>query len=399
MALLDFLKSGSNAQKDVQNFVQQPNWRSAAGIAGTFFNAPEGRVSEAKAYEAPTYTPPPSGGQSTQNQSYNIPSSTQPNNSQGQVLGAGTTGTTGTGYEERRNEIQGGQDRGNDLIEQDYNNVLGSLAGQESGLQSQAGTAQSQIENEGSKLKTQLGQEQSVKEQGVESTLATGETEATTAMQQARDLFRQTQQNNIAQLSALGISSSSVAEALAERLGVETARRIAGVTGSISELRVNSQKELARVKDYFQQKMTDVQDQIGIQKSQIQNALMEGLNKINSSRQQAATDKARARADLLQNTQRYLYDLGQQEQAFQQSLQKWAQQKQAALTPLITDPNFMNTITSATNQFNQQFAPQGFQYSPQVNTSPAGNVQGQVKYTLSKNPEEDEFGNPFSTQQ
>lgn len=309
--------------------------------------------------------------------------------------GGGSVGGSGaqSGYNQQIQNVQSQGDQGADLIEQDYNNALGMLAGQEQSLRGQAGTAEGQIENEAGAVRSQLTREQGVAEQGVQSNLSTSEKEGTNAMQQARDLFRQTQQGNIAQLSALGISSSSVAEALAERLGVETARRIAGVTGSLQEVRENATKEMGRIKDYYTSKVTEVQQQVQVQKANIQNSLIAGLNQINSARQQAATDKARSRAELLNNVQNQIFQLTQQEQQFQQSLKQWAEKKSAALTPMITDPNFVNSLTQATSTFNQQFAPQGFNYAPEVSTDEFGRVRGSVNYNLQKKP--DEFANPF----
>jgi hypothetical protein len=203
-------------------------------------------------------------------------------------------------------------------------------------------------------------------------------------MQQARDLFRQTQGQNIAQLSALGISSSSVAEALAERLGVETARRIAGVTGSIQEVRQNATKELARVKNYYTGKMTDLQNWVSDQKANIQNALLTGLNQINAAKNQAASDKARGRAELLANVQNSIYSLTQQYNQFKQSLDLWNAQKASALTPVATDPKFVQSLANATNTFNQQFAPAGFSYVPEFSTDPYGSVKGNINYNLQK---------------
>lgn len=298
-------------------------------------------------------------------------------------------------YNQGIGNIQSQGNEGLDFIEQDYSNALGALAGQEESLRGQAGTAQGQIENEAGSVRTQLGKEQGTAETGIQSNLSTAETQGASQLQQARDLFRQTQQGNIAQLSALGISSSSVSEALAERLGVETARRIAGVTGSLSEVRQNATKELGRIKDYYQSRLTDVTNQVATQKANIQNSLMQGLNQINSARNQAATDKSRSRAELLNNVQNSIAQLTQQQQQFEQSLKQWASQKQAALTPIITDPSFIDTLTSATDTFNDKFAPQGFQYVPDVNTDAYGRVQGQVKYSSTK--VKDDLSNPFET--
>jgi len=275
-------------------------------------------------------------------------------------------------------QINQQQANGNSQIDSDYETSMGQLSGAEQGLRGQAGTAEGTITNEAAATRTQLGQEQAVQEQGAQATLSTAEKQGTSAMQQARDLFRQTQQSNNAQLSALGISSSSVSEALAERLGVETARRIAGVTGSLDEVRLNTTKELGRIKTYYEQKATQVQEWVANEKTKIQTTLMQGLNQINSARSQAASDKASARANLLSQVQNQIYSLTQQQQQFDQSLQQWAAQKSAALQPIAQDPEYLNTLMSTANTFNQQFAPSGFTYLPQVSVNAKGQMSGEI---------------------
>lgn len=283
--------------------------------------------------------------------------------------------------------IQDQQDALNSQIESEYNNAMSQLSGQESSLRGQAGTAEAQISNESAKTRTALGEERATRQQGVQSQLSTAEQQGTSALQQARDLFRQTQQQNIAQLSALGLSSSSVAEALAERLGVETARRIAGVTGSLQEVQQNASKELARINDYYAQKMTQLQTDEQLQKQQIQQSLLAGLNQINSARNKAASDKAAARQNLMSQVQNSIAQLAQQKQQFEQSLQQWAAQKQAALQPIAQDPNYLNTRVSTANTFNQQFNPQGFAFTPEVSYDKYSTMTGKI--TSQKKPEQD----------
>jgi hypothetical protein len=341
------------------------------------------------------FNPPPASAKEpidysqfySQNQNLRDPFQ-NPYNPQRPAGGGG--GGAGNVFNNASNNINSQQNSGLDLIEQDYNNAMSAFAGQENVLRGQADISGRQIESEAGGVRTQLGQAQGTAEQGIQTQQQTAEKEGTNQMQQARDLFRQTQQQNIAQLSALGISSSSVSEALAERLGVETARRIAGVTGSLAEVRTNAANELKRTKDYYQQKLTGLAEQVQIQKSQIQNSLLQGLNQINAARNQAASDKARGRNELISNAQNALAGIEQKKLEFETSLKQWAEQKNSALTPLITDPNFVNSLTQATNTFNQRFAPSGFQYVPEVSTNAAGNVSGQINYNLQKkNQDED----------
>jgi hypothetical protein len=158
-------------------------------------------------------------------------STTGQNTTSGTVSGgSGNTGTFNQGVD----VINQNANEGNDLIDQDYNNAMNELAGQEELLNSTNQQAQGELTNQGQEVNTQLSKEKATNESGVQSQLSTGEKNYTSNIQQARDIFNQVQQKNVADLSALGISSSSVAEALAERLGVETARRIAGATGTIN---------------------------------------------------------------------------------------------------------------------------------------------------------------------
>lgn len=320
----------------------------------------------------------------------------------GSVLGASTGGgnyntpsTPTQNNQQPYQQIQQAQDNGNAQIDSDYNQSMAMLDQASSGLQSQAGSAQAQITNDAAGVATSLGKEQATGEQGVQASLSTAEKQGTSAMQQAREVFRQTQQQNNAQLSALGISSSSVSEALAERLGVDVAKRIAGVTGSLDEVRQNATNELGRIKTYYAEKKTQLDENVRIQKDQIQQSLMQGLNQINSAKSQAASDKAAARANLLSQVQNQIYSLTQQQQQFDQQLQQWAAQKSAALTPIVQDPNYVNNLISTAQTFNQQFSPSGFQFTPEVSYDKNGVMTGSIKTQATKNPN-DEITNPFA---
>ena len=314
-----------------------------------------------------------------------------------QVLGASTsrvTTPTPTGQTPQET-VQSNQDAGNAQIESDFNQAMEMLNSSESSLRSQAGTAQGQIDTGAASARNEITNTQAIGEQGVNTSLQQGETAGKNAIQQARDLFRETQQANSAQLSAMGLSSSSVSEALAERLGVETARRIAGVTGSVDEIRKNATAELGRIKTYYSGKLNDVTNWANDQKASIQNSLVQGINQINSAKSQAASAKAQARSNLLSAVQSQLGQLAQQQQQFEQSLQAWAAQKSAALTPITQDPNYVQNLLAQTQKINEQFSPSGFVATPQFDVNAKGQYSGQIN--MQKKPTEDEFANPFAT--
>lgn len=341
-----------------------------------------------KAYAAPGVkgaSTAPNYGFTAQNNSLNMPGYQQGYaNNTGRSSGGGVPSTNqGIPTNQPTNDqgfqnIQSAQDQGNQQIEDDYNQSMGMLAGAEQGLQGQAGTAQSQITNDAAGVQTSLGAQQATQQQGVQSSLFTAEQQGTSAMQQARDLFRQTQQQNNAQLSALGISSSSVSEALAERLGVETARRIAGAASSLDEVRLNAVNELGRIKNYYAEKKTQLDENVMMQKDQIQQSLMQGLNQINSARSQAASDKAQARSSLLNQVQTSIYNLTTQQQQFDQQLKVWATQKSAALTPLTTNEGLKNVFQSFQQTMAANPGISQFNWQPQVNMDKYGQISGSI---------------------
>jgi hypothetical protein len=311
----------------------------------------------------------------------------------GDVLGTNDTGA-GQGIINQNANDQ------NSILDRDYEDTMSMLAGQEQQAMGQSAEASGTLGTEQTQVTNQLANQQTVDTQGQEAQLATGEKTAATGMQGARDLFRQTQQNNIAQLSGAGLSSSSVAEALAERLGVETARRIAGISGSIGEIRQNATKEMARIKSYYSGKATEVTQWVANEKLKIQNALNAQLNQINNGRQQAASAKANARASLLSDVRTQIYQLQQQENQFQQSLKEWATKKASSVEKLITDPNLVASYNSSIANLNAQPGiTQSYIGNYGVNDQgQSGYYSGPVNSVTKKTNEDDPYADPFAVQ-
>jgi hypothetical protein len=282
---------------------------------------------------------------------------------------------------------------GNDQIERDYQDFMNQLGGSEQGLNAQATNATSAVDTNYAPVKTGLQNEQATKLQGLAEQGQVAQTQEKSAMQQSRDLFRQTQQSNIAQMSGLGISSSSVAEALAENLGVETARRIASVSQSANDIYQNLSKEKTNVETYVKQKMVDMEGKIAQEKSNIQLSLMEGLRQINEARATAAKDKANRRSDLLQNANNAIYGLMQNAQTFQQSLEQWSAQNTAGLNSAMSGKDW-NAIFSG--QLANAPAINGFVATPSYNVNAQGQPTGQINYQKKL---DETLANPFAPQQ
>lgn len=259
---------------------------------------------------------------------------------------------------------------GNDSIERDYQDALNQASISEGSINAQGTNAQNEINTQAQATRNAVGNELTTAQAGVADQQSTANKTAASGMQGARDLFRQTQQQNIAQLSALGLSSSSVMEGLAEKLGVETARRIGGLTGSLEEVTQNLVKEGARVKDYAAQKLTEVESTVGNQIQSIRSQMIDSLNQINQNRQVAATAKASARADLMTQARTQIYQLQASAQTFAQQMQTWAAQKSSTLSNVnkeftISQEGLGAAYTTALNSSGMPNI-SGFQNIPQV---------------------------------
>lgn len=265
-----------------------------------------------------------------------------PNVTNGQGTGAQAPIFPGASPQQLRDNVQQDTDTYSSLIDQDFNNTISSLQGGEQALRQQASIADQQIGNDYDNTLNELGYAEQGAVTGQEGQLRTAEQTAESALRQARDLYRQTQQSNIAQLSGLGLSSSSVSEALAEKLGVETARRIFGVTGSLGEVRQNVTKEISNIKDYYSKKKVELKKVADLERSKIQQSLMAGLQQIQGSIGQAETAKAQRRYELLVSARDAMNEINQRAQEFDQSLQRWASERSNSLTKYITDPVLLN---------------------------------------------------------
>jgi hypothetical protein len=321
----------------------------------------------------PAYNPPQTTTVNTSNTGA-VYGPTLPSN---KVLGAKTSSVTGGGNQQQAgmdtltSAINNQVNTGNNAIDDDYNNYMNSLNSQQGYMQEQGNQAMIQMNLQANQARTQYGQEKTVAQQGLDTQTQTANTQATSAMQQARDLYRQVQQQNIAQLSGAGLSSSSVAEALAEKLGVETARRIAGVTGSRDEIIQNITKEKSNLDNYYQQKLTNLEDQLTLNTKQIQSQLMQSLDQINQARNVAASERANKRAQLMSEATTQIANLQANAQQFAQSLQMWKEQNSAKLTQTVSDVTAkMTNFTTGLNQLNSTMP--GYDLNPSFSVSDQG---------------------------
>ena len=323
---------------------------SAAHVGGRAAGLPEFRVSEALA------APPPRIGPESGLAGLNVQQANQVLGAQapyqrttsgfssslgGAPGGQRITGGGGGGFAQPTGapNLQQGAEQGRDedlsLIDQEYEQALGDLSAQESQLRGEAGTAEGAVRGEATSQEATLGRLKGESEGVVAGQETQARKTEAGGLRDVRDLFRQLQQQNIIRTSGLGISSSSVSEALAERLGVETARRIAGITGSTQEVVQNLNKERLRIQQVWSDKVNEVKTNVASQIAEIQNNLIAGINQINSQRGRATTQKAQARAGIIQEARQTIQNIQQAAFDYQQKLNATAQRRAQAIQDAI----------------------------------------------------------------
>lgn len=340
-----------------------------------------------------------------QTSSYNLPYiGTKYTAPKPQVLGASTGGGGGGNAGNSGGNSGGGVPGVGDinqqtedysaLIDQAYNDQMAQFATQEQGVSGSATLANQTAEQGMKGAQTAYEQDAATKETAQQTNISTAQKQGATATQQARDLFKQTQQSNIAQLSGLGISSSSVAEAMAETLGVETARRIAGVTGSVQEVVQNATAEVGKIKGYLSTKIAQLTDELKIKKDEISLWARQQVDTINNARNQAATAKAQQRLELFSNAQNLVANLTSQYQTYQAQLQQWAQQKTATITPFTNSQNVIQAFNDNMNTLQNQYSPTEYNISGTLGQSTTGKYSS--SFNVKNKTTEDDETNPFN---
>lgn len=238
-------------------------------------------------------------------------------------------------------------------IDAGYNDYASQIDTQEGNVRRSAADATAGVDTSAQGARTQLNNQLATNNQSYDEQTQKATRQGANAMQQARDIHRQLQQQNVATLSANGLSSSSVAEALAENLGVETARRIAGVTGSRDEVLQNIAKEKTNQANFVKQQLSDLEGKVTTMKNSIQTKLLNDIDSLNNQRNVAASQKANARQQLISDAQGRVADLQANAQNFAQSLEMWQKQNAAKLGKTEIDFGKLNQAANAVQSLAQ----------------------------------------------
>lgn len=174
-------------------------------------------------------------------------------------------------------------------------------------------------------------QSAALRERGVEA-------EATSVSQiaKSRQLYNELRQQRLAELSARGISSSSVAEAQMERLGRSFYGDVGTSQQNLATTQGKIQGELTKVKDFFTKSMVKLEQSKDMALKEALIKFNQGLAEIGQMRGKAGADyrmqQAQMRYDAMQNLRRESMQIQQFNATMKLDLEKWASAKQQGLS-------------------------------------------------------------------
>lgn len=237
------------------------------------------------------------------------------------------------------------------MIEEDYNNTINSISGQEQALNAQLPTATSQLKTSQASNEASLQQEQGSRLSQIGTRESEQQRATQGALEQLRNLYQTVQRQQQATLSAGGISSSSANEAMATLLGRDMAQRVAGEYGTQETVLRNLSDERKRVGDYFTSQVSNLQQETTNKIQEVQNQFNQQLSQLTALRGQASVQKQQARANLYSQFQSQVQAIQQANQQAALSLQTWQSQMNSRLQA--ANQSAFNLPQAQTNPMNQ----------------------------------------------
>ena len=245
--------------------------------------------------------------------------------------GGGTTGggggTTGGGGGTTAPPTPEGNFLSDEQINQMFSGAFADLSNQEAGTRAQkdfmlgeaqrAGEEQSQIlENRRTQGRQQLTDEEQ-----------TTRKQEASALSQARQLFNELNQYNLARFG----SGTSAGQAAMELLGRSTQQGIGNVTQQAAENINKIKTAWKNLDDFVEQNKLKVAKDVESKRQEVINWFNSAIGQINANRQMLEGEKAQKRYEVLQGRTNFLNEIKRQEWEFGQQLESWKQSRQADL--------------------------------------------------------------------
>lgn len=267
--------------------------------------------------------------------------------SQGSVLGTSTTTkTTPTGGGGGQPPGNGGQPSDNvsnilkeqmsweeqqaqqmrDMINREYENLIGQLTAEEQALPGRYETFKQAISAQMQPVLTSLEQAKQEKLAGLESQRAETKAQAALNLRQIHQLLADLQQRQAAALSAGGMWSSTVAPAMAEQFGRKAFESISDLQARRDRALADIAKQETLTNEFYNQKKIDFENQKAAKLNLLEQDLQDSLREIAAQKTAAAEAKARQTFEAWSNFLNNRRAIALEAAKWQQSLDMWKQQ-------------------------------------------------------------------------
>lgn len=264
-------------------------------------------------------------------------------------------------------------------IDQAYNDSLTAYQNQENETVAQRDLSLQRLGTQNQQALASVGEAQQGQIQSLDQSAGSIKSSSTNAVNDARRAFNELTGRNNARLSASGLNSSSVADAMQEKLSRNTFAALDQISQNRESALQNIESTKAKANEFYQRQKADLATALSQAQTDLQNQFTAALNRINEARNISAQQKQQAR---------------NQVQAGLAAAYQAAQAKAAEYQHALDLHNYATTqATNAINQFTQgNYSPdQVLQNFNQINQKLRGNG-----YTFDANSWINHITNPYS---
>lgn len=273
-----------------------------------------------------------------------------------------------------------------------YAPLIDYLNQAEGQLRSDFPTYAQDINNQADTAKQSLTNGYNTTNQTLQNQQAQGGKQKEDVISAARRLFQELQQGNLQRFGG----SSSAGQAASELQGREFQRNSASAQNQYTDLVQQLGQKKLEVDNNYQVGLKQIEDQKAAAINQVNRDFQDKLSQINSQRAQTESAKAQARLGALQDYRNQVYSIQLQNYQFQQQLNQQKSQADSTLQDYTTKLSSaaqgganalsgfqQNTTTNPTTNFGVN--------SQQQTMSDTPTLQGQISQTQKR----DQFGNPI----
>lgn len=213
-----------------------------------------------------------------------------------------------------------------DMINQEYENVMGQLTAEEQALPGRYETFKQAVSANLAPVLTSLQEAQKEKLTGLEGEKAETKQQAALNLRQIHQLLSDLQQKQAGYLSSIGGWTSTAAPAMAEAFGRKAYESVSDLQRRRDLALADISRRITQTNEFYKQKVQDFENQKAAKLNLLEQDLQDSLKEIARQKGAAAEAKARATFDAWQGFLNSRRQIALEEAKWKESLALWKQQ-------------------------------------------------------------------------